>query len=107
MLRTSQYKEGKISERQPIPIPSDAAKPEKGSKFERFFTAVRSRNPADLSVSTLDAHFSCVHCHLGNISYRLGRSLEFDPKTERFKDRETNKYLKREYRKHFEVPQVA
>src|SRR5436190_7164349 len=101
------YKEGKINERQPIPIPADAVKPEKGSKFERFFAAVRSRNPADLSVSTLDAHFSCVHCHLGNISYRLGRSLEFDPKTERFKDHDANKYIKREYRKGFQVPQLA
>jgi predicted dehydrogenase len=98
------YKEGKMSERQSIPVPDDTSKPEKGGKWQRFFTAVRSRNPADMSVSTLDAHFSCVHCHLGNISYRLGRSLEFDPATERFKEREANRYLKREYRKGFEVP---
>ena len=96
-----------MSERQAIPIPSDAEKPEKGSKFERFFTAVRSRKPADLTVSPADAHGSCVHCHLGNLSYRLGRSLEFDPKTERFKDTEANKYLKREYRHGFEVPKLA
>ena len=101
------YKEGKTSERQSIPVPEDALKPEKGGKWQRFFAAVRSRNPADLSVSTLDAHFSCVHCHLGNIAYRLGRSLEFDPGTERFKDKEANSYLKREYRKGFEVPQCA
>ena len=98
------YKEGKLSDRQSIPVPEDVSKPEKGGKWQRFFAAVRSRNPADMSVSTLDAHFSCVHCHLGNISYRLGRSLEFDPATERFKDREANRYLKREYRKGFEVP---
>jgi hypothetical protein len=48
-----------------------------------------------------------VHCHLGNVSYRLGRSLEFDPKTERFKDEEANKHVKREYRKGFEVPSVT
>jgi len=95
------YKEGKMSERQSIPIPADAEKPEKGSKFERFFTAVRSRKPADLTVSTADAHGSCVHCHLGNLLI-AGRSLEFDPKTERFKDAEANKYLKREYRHGFE-----
>src|SRR5882724_3079872 len=101
------YKEGKMSERQPIPVPEDAVKPEKGNKFQRFFTAVRSRKPADLTVSTADAHGSCVHCHLGNLSYRLGRSLEFDPKTERFKDAEANNYLKREYRHGFEVPKLA
>jgi predicted dehydrogenase len=99
------YKEGKMNEREPLKIPSDAPEVEKGSKWEHFFKAVRSRNPAHLSVSTLDAHFSCVHCHLGNLAYRLGRSLEFDPKTERFQDKEANKYLKRQYRKGFEMPQ--
>jgi hypothetical protein len=101
------YKEGKISEREPLPIPADAPKPEKGSKFQRFFNAIRSRNPADMSVSTLDAHLSCVHCHLGNVAYRLGRSLEFDPQTERFKDGEANSCIQREYRSGFEVPKLA
>jgi len=102
------YKEGKKgSERETIEIPADAAKPEKGSKFERFFRAVRSRKASDLPMSTLEGHFSCVHCQLGNLAYRLGRSLDFDPKTERFKDAEANKYVKREYRKGFEVPQLA
>ncbi len=101
------YKEGKTAAREPIPVPDDAAKPDKGGKWERFFRAVRSRKPEDQSVSTLDAHFSCVHCQLGNIAYRLGRSLEFDPQTERFKDSEANHHVKREYRKGFEVPQLA
>ena len=98
------YKEGKMGEREAIPVPENAPKPEKGSKWQHFFKALRSRKPADMPMSVLDAHSSCVHCHLGNISYRLGRSLEFDPQTERFKDNEANKYLKREYRKGFEVP---
>ncbi len=101
------YKEGKTAEREAIPVPNDAAKPDKGGRWERFFRAVRSRKPEDMSVSTLDAHFSCVHCQLGNIALRLGRSLEFDPKTERFKDNEANQYLKREYRNGFEVPNLA
>src|SRR5206468_5033033 len=101
------YKEGKTSEREPMPIPADAPAVEKGSKWHRFFKAIRSRKPADLPVSPLDAHFSCAHCHLGNIAYRLGRSLEFDPNSERFKDAEANRFLKREYRKGFEVPQCA
>ena len=101
------YKEGKTSEREPMPIPADAPAVEKGSKWHRFFKAIRSRKTADLPVSPLDAHFSCAHCHLGNIAYRLGRSLEFDPNSERFKDAEANRFLKREYRKGFEVPQCA
>jgi hypothetical protein len=48
-----------------------------------------------------------VHCQLGNIAYRLGRSLEFEPNTERFKEHEANKYIKRDYRKGFEVPHLA
>jgi len=101
------YKEGKMSEREPIPIPADAPKPEKASKWQHFFKAIRSRKSEDLTVSPLDAHLSCVHCQLGNIAYRLGRSLEFEPRAERFKDSEANKHLKREYRKGFEVPQLA
>ena len=54
-----------------------------------------------------DAHISCAHCHLGNIAFRVGRSLEFDPKTERFKDSSLNHYLTRQYRKGFEVPKIA
>ena len=32
---------------------------------------------------------------------------EFDPKTERFNDQEANTYVKRDYRKGFEIPQIA
>ena len=101
------YKESKGGERASLPIPADAPKEEKAGKFQRFFRAVRSRKAADMPVSTLAAHHSCVHCHLGNIAFRAGRSLEFDPKTERFKDNAMNPQLTREYRKNFEVPQIA
>lgn len=100
-------KDDKTTIREPIPVPEDAPKADKGSKWERFFRAVRSRNPDDMPVSTLNAHYACVHCQLGNIAYRMGRSLEFDPKTERFTDRDANKLATREYRKGFEVPQLA
>jgi hypothetical protein len=101
------YKEGKTSERQVIPIPADAHEPEKLTKWQYFLKAVRSRKAEDLTVSPRDAHWSCVHCHLGNIAYRLGRSLEFDPQGECFKDAEANQYVKREYRSGFEVKQYA
>ena len=101
------YKEHKGGERDAIPLPENTPEPDRGSKWERFFKAVRSRKPEDMPMSVLEAHQSCVHCHLGNISYRLGRSLEFDPASERFMDGEANQYLKREYRNGFEVPQLA
>ncbi len=89
------------------PIEVQEAKPEEQGKFQHFFKAVRSRDVADVTAPVIPAHLSCVHCHLGNIAYRLGRSLEFDPKTETFKDDDANKLVKREYRKDFEVPQLA
>ncbi|MCX6951578.1 MAG: gfo/Idh/MocA family oxidoreductase, partial [Verrucomicrobia bacterium] len=101
------YKENKGGAREAIPVPESAPKPEKADKWQRWVKALRSRNPADLPVSPLAAHESCVHCHLGNLAFRAKRSLEFDPKTERFKDASLNPQLTREYRKNFEVQQIA
>ena len=56
------YKETKGA-REAIPVPADAPKDDKEDNFQRFFRAVRSRNTTDMSVSTLAAHESCVHCH--------------------------------------------
>ena len=99
------YKEGKLGQRQRIPVNEPVE--DHGNKWDHFFRAVRSRNADDMAVSTLDAHQSCVHCHLGNIAYRLGRSLDFDPTTERFHDEEANQYVTRQYRPGFEVPQLS
>ena len=104
------YKESKSDKtvgHEAIPVPSDTPKTGKESKWDYFFSAIRSRKTEDMAVSTLEAHQSCVHCHLGNISYRIGRSLEFDPKTEKFKDDEANKMSKREYRAGFAVPHLT
>jgi predicted dehydrogenase len=89
------------------PIEVTEPMPEGKSVWTHFINAVRSRKMEDVPAPYLAGHLSCVHIHVGNIAYRLGRSLEFDPKTERFKDEEANKLLKREYRKGFEVPQLA
>jgi predicted dehydrogenase len=101
------YKQGKQDQREAIPVPADAAIEDEGNPFKRFVNAVRSRKQSDAPMTVEDAHVSCAHCHLGNIAYRLGRSLEFDPKTEKFKDAEANQYLSRNYRKPFEVPHIA
>ena len=51
------------------------------------------------------AHLSSALAHLGNIAYRTGRVLTFDPKTEKFvNDPEADKYLSRNYRAPFIVP---
>lgn len=101
------YKETKGGPREAIPIPADTPPGEKGDRFKRFLNAVRSRKQELVPMTPRDAHVSCAHCHLGNIAFRVGRSLEFDPKTERFKDNSLNHHLTREYRKGFEVPKLV
>ncbi|QDT87080.1 Gfo/Idh/MocA family protein [Gimesia chilikensis] len=73
--------------------------------FTNFLDAVRSRKAETLNGPVETAHTSSGIAHLGNIAYRLGRQLNFDPKTEQFvNDPEADKYLTRQYRKPFVVP---
>ena len=45
------------------------------------------------------AHLSCALVHLGEIAYRVGRVLRFDPAAETvLEDREANALLTKEYR---------
>jgi predicted dehydrogenase len=54
-----------------------------------------------------EGHLSAGLCHLGNIATRLGRTLTFDSKTERFTgDDEANGMLTREYREHWGTPKA-
>jgi predicted dehydrogenase len=49
-------------------------------------------------------HRSATICHLGNIGYRLGRPLRWDPMAERFKDdADANKYCSREPRAEWKI----
>jgi hypothetical protein len=70
--------------------------------FENFIKCVRSRQPQHLNASIEDGHLSTTLCHLGNISYRLGRSVTFDGAAERFVgDAEADALLTRKYRAPF------
>ena len=56
----------------------------------------------------IEGHLSSTLPHLANISYRVGRSLQFDGKTEKFaNDKEADKLLTREYRKGWELKPLA
>lgn len=75
--------------------------------YQNFIDCVKKRKPEELIADIEEGHYSALLCHLGNISYRTGRRLEFDAATETFvNDREANKYLGREYRKGFELAKV-
>ena len=90
------------------PIEVEADKPAGAGKWDNFFKAVRSRNPEDNPCDALAGHISCVHCHVGNVAYRLKRSLEFDPETEKFVNApDADRLLTREYRKDFDVPEIV
>lgn len=90
------------------PKPDSVQEGKEFVKFGRFIKAIRSRKKEDVPCDALIGHISCIHCHIGNIAYRLGRTLQFDPKTETFvNDNEANAMLKRTYRPGFEVPSLA
>ncbi|WP_420149773.1 Gfo/Idh/MocA family protein [Spirosoma sp.] len=77
-----------------------------GDHFANFIDAVRSRDKAKLNGPVETAHLSAGIAHLGNIAYRLGRTLRFDPKNEVFiGDKEANQMLTRKYRAPFVVPE--
>ena len=89
-------------------IPVDEPRPKSAGPWGNFIEAVKSRNEEDIRGTALEGHLSAAHCHLGNIAYRRGIALAFDPKTERFvDDDEANALLKRDYRKGFEVPDLS
>jgi len=78
---------------------------EEVSHFQNFIDCVRSRRREDLYCEIEEGHLSTSLCHLANISFRTGRKLVFDPQTETFPgDQEANRFLRREYREPFVVP---
>ncbi len=75
------------------------------SHYQNFAEAVRSRDRSTLNAEIEEAALSTALCHLGNIAYRVGGQLTFDPEAQRFPGSEAaNKLLRREYRKPYVVP---
>jgi predicted dehydrogenase len=70
-----------------------------GDHYANWIKAVRSRNVEDQHGPVETAHLSSALAHLGNISFRLGRVLTFDPLKEKFVgDKEADAMLTRKYR---------
>jgi len=91
------------SERKPGPTRSE--KGEFELHMANFIEAVRTGKKEILNGPVETAHYSSGLAHLGNIAFRLGRRLQFDPKTERFVgDEEADSMLTREYREPYIVP---
>jgi predicted dehydrogenase len=88
-------------EQQPGPSGSDL-----GDHFGNFIGAVRSRRHSDLNAPIEEGAISTTLVHLANISYRLGRTLQFDSSSfSCMGDPEANRMFVRNYRKPFIVPE--
>ena len=76
-----------------------------GDNFVNFIEAMRSRKRSDLNAEIQEGATSTVLIHLANISYRLGRTLNFDPAGMCCAgDDEANRMFSRDYRAPFVVP---
>lgn len=90
-------------ERQPGPTGEGT-----GNLFQNFVDSIRANDRSKLEGDIREGHYSCSLVHLANMSYRLGRTLNFDPTQEKcIGDDEANQMLKRDYRSPFVVPDLA
>jgi predicted dehydrogenase len=96
-----QYKTWLGKDQQPGPH-----REEDGNNWANFIEAVRSRKQADLNAPIEEGYMSTVLVHLANISYRLGRTVEFDAENLQCKgDAEATAMFTRQYRAPFVVPE--
>ena len=78
--------------------------------FQNWFDAIRARDMSIQHGPVQTGHLASSLAHLGNISYRLSRQLEFDPVAERFigeDESEANSMLSRDYRAPYLLPEVV
>jgi len=76
--------------------------------YRNFTEAVRSRDRSKLNAEIRETVLSTALCHLGNIAYRVGKEIRFDPKTERILDNDTaSAMLTRKYRAPYVVPETV
>jgi predicted dehydrogenase len=73
-----------------------------------FIDVMRSRRMPDLRADIEEGAISCALIHLANISYRLGRTVHFDPETLTcVGDAEANAMFTRNYRAPYVVPKAV
>jgi hypothetical protein len=76
------------------------------SHLRNFVDCVKSRQTpaADITIGAT----SSIMCHVGNIAYRLGREVRFDPATLGFPDDEqANALVHRSYREPWTLPNIS
>jgi hypothetical protein len=88
-------------------LAADDAPDEEESHFANFIECIRSRKTDALAAPLEEGHHSTALCHLGNISYRVGRSLTFDGEHERFDDDDAQALVGRTYRAPYTLPEIS
>ncbi len=77
-----------------------------GDNWANFISAVRSGKHSDLNAPIEEGAISTTLVHLANISYRVGRTLNFDAESYScVGDPEANAMFRRQYREPFVVPE--
>lgn len=72
--------------------------------IENFVSAIKSKGSLNCDIE--EGYKSTLLAHLGNLAFRLGKPLSFDPATQTFVgDPDANAYLKRAGRKPFVIPE--
>ena len=78
------------------------------ANVRNFVDCVKAGDPSKLNAPISEGAMSAALCHLGNIATRVGRRLEFDAgNCTCVGDAEATALLTREYRKGFELPNIA
>ena len=85
--------------------PANSTRGELDLHFKNWFDAIRARDKSLQHAPVETGHLSSALAHLGNISYRLGCQLDFDPVAERFiGNADANNMLTRNYRAPYLMP---
>ena len=84
--------------------------PNKGNGLDfhmrNFIDVVKSRNMNDLKCSIqAGAHVATI-CQMGNISYKTGDKVSWDPTKSRFNEEKANNYLSATYNNGYQLPKV-
>lgn len=90
--------------------PSRSEKGELTLHFQNWFDAIRARDMSIQNGPVQTGALASSLAHLGNISYRLGKQLEFDAVAERFIGSDiddANNMLTREYRAPYLMPEIV
>ena len=73
--------------------------------YRNFIDCIKTRQSPNSDIRV--GHIASTLCHLGNLAYRLGREIRFDPAELNFRDdTEANALLDREYRKPWAIEEL-